>query len=49
MRCGLPFSSEVQRFAHWLPATQMRGILDDLLRRAVERPKQLGLKKALDL
>ncbi|MHB1309314.1 MAG: hypothetical protein ACYC23_19730 [Limisphaerales bacterium] len=27
----------------------MRGVLDDLLRRAVERPKQLGLKKALDL
>jgi hypothetical protein len=45
----VPSKSEVQRFAHWLPATQMRGILDELLRSAVEQPKKLGLKEALDL
>jgi hypothetical protein len=45
----VPSKSEVQRFAHWLPAAQMRAILDGLLRRAVEHPRKLGLKEPLDL
>jgi hypothetical protein len=45
----VPSKSELQRFAHWLPAAEMRPILDGLLRRAVEKPKELGLKVALDL
>ena len=45
----VPSKSELQRFAHWLPAAQMRGILDGLLRRAVEQPRKLGLKAPLDL
>ena len=45
----VPSKSEVQRFAHWLPAGQMRPLLDGLLRGAIERPKQLGLQEALDL
>lgn len=45
----VPSKSELQRFAHWLPAAEMRGILDGLLRRAVEQPQTLGLKVALDL
>jgi len=45
----VPSKSELQRFAHWLPADQMRAMHDSLLRGAVEHPRQLGLKKALDL
>jgi hypothetical protein len=45
----VPSKSELQRFANWLPATEMRGILDGLLRTAVEQPKQLGLREPLDL
>lgn len=45
----VPSKSELQRFAHWLPAPEMRPILAGLLRRAVEQPKELGLKAALDL
>jgi hypothetical protein len=36
----------VQRFAHWLPAEQMRQILDGLLKEAMVHPGKLGLKEA---
>lgn len=45
----VPSKSEVQRFAHWLPAEQMRQVIDGLLKGAVEKPRQLGLKEALDV
>lgn len=45
----VPSKSELQRFAHLLPADQMRQVIDGLLRGAVEKPRQLGLKEALDL
>lgn len=45
----VPSKSEVQRFAHWLPASQMRKVMDGLLKGAVEQPRKLGLKKALDV
>jgi len=45
----VPSKSEVQRFAHWLPAEQMRQVIDGLLKGAVEKPRQLDLKEALDL
>lgn len=45
----VPSKSEVQRFAHWLPAEQMRKVIDGLLKGAVEKPRQLGLKEALDV
>ena len=45
----VPSKSEVQRFAHWLPADQMRAIIDGLLKAAGDQPKKLGLAEALDL
>lgn len=45
----VPSKSELQRFAHWLPANQMRPIIDSLLRGAVEKPGKLRLQEALDL
>ena len=45
----VPSKSEVQRFAHWLPAGEMRKVIDGLLKGAVEKPRPLGLKEALDL
>jgi hypothetical protein len=45
----VPSKSEVQRFAHWLPAGQMREVINGLLKGAVEKPRKLGLKEALDL
>jgi hypothetical protein len=45
----VPSKSELQRFAHWLPAAQMRCVLDGLLKAAVDHPKPLGLAEALDL
>jgi IS5 family transposase len=45
----VPSKSELQRFAHWLPAGSMREIIDGLLRRAMEKPGKLQLKEALDL
>jgi IS5 family transposase len=45
----VPSKSELQRFAHWLPAGEMRQVIDGLLRQALERPAQLRLKAALDL
>ena len=45
----VPSKSELQRFAHWLSAEQMRDVLDGLLRGALHKHKKLGLKEALDL
>ena len=45
----VPSKSELQRLAHWLPAEEMRQVIDGLLRQALEKPAQLRLKAALDL
>lgn len=45
----VPSKSEVHRFTHWLPADQMRAVIDGLLQGAIEQPKPLGLTEALDL
>lgn len=45
----VPSKSELQRFAHWLEAEQMRSVLDGLLRGAIEQPNKLGLKEVLDV
>ena len=43
----VPSKSELQRFAHWLPAELMRELIDGLLKGAVEQPRKLGLKEAV--
>jgi hypothetical protein len=45
----VPSKSELQRFAHWRPAEEMRSVINGLLKGAVEHPRKLGLKEALDL
>jgi IS5 family transposase len=45
----VPSKSELQRFAHWLPAGGMRELIDGLLRGAIEKPGKLRLRQALDL
>ena len=45
----VPSKSEGQRFAHWLSAEPMRELIDGLLQGAIQRPRKLGLKEALDL
>jgi hypothetical protein len=45
----VPSKSQLQRFAHWLPAGSMREVIDGLLRRAIEQPGKLRLKQSLDL
>jgi IS5 family transposase len=45
----VPSKSELQRFAHWLEAQPMRQVIDGLLKGAVDQPRKLGLKEALDL
>jgi hypothetical protein len=45
----VPSKSELQRFAHWLPAERMREVIDGLLQGAVHQPRKLALKEALDL
>ena len=45
----VPSKSELQRFAQWLPAGEMRQVINGLLQRAVEKPQQLALPEALDL
>ncbi len=45
----VPSKSEIQRFAHWLPAPEMRQVINGLLQRAVDQPRPLGLQEALDL
>jgi len=45
----VPSKSELHRFAHWLPANQMRAIMDQLLKTATQNPKSLGWTQSLDL
>jgi hypothetical protein len=45
----VPSKSEVHRFADWLPVESMRQVIDGMLKGALEKPQQLGLKEALDL
>ena len=45
----VPSKSELQRFAHWLDPEPMRQVIDGLLKGAVDQPRKLGLKEALDL
>lgn len=45
----VPSKSELQRFAHWLPAREMKEVIDTLSQSAMEHPKALKLKEALDL
>jgi hypothetical protein len=45
----VPSKSEVQRFAHWLPAEPMRQVIAGLLKGAVDHPRRLGLQETLDL
>ena len=45
----VPSKSELQRYAHWLPAEQMNELINGLLRAALQKPGQLRLKEALDL
>ena len=45
----VPSKSELQRFAQWLPAGPMRKVIDGLLKAAVDTPRKLRLKEALDL
>ncbi len=45
----VPSKSELQRFAHWLPADALRAVLDGLLKTAVDQPQTLQLQAALDL
>lgn len=46
---SVPSKSEVQRFAHWLPATEMRALIDGLLKTAADQSKKLELAQSLDL
>jgi hypothetical protein len=45
----VPSKSELQRFAHWLPAPEMREVINTLLQSAADHPKALKLREALDL
>ena len=45
----VPSKSELHRFAHWLPADQMREVIDGLLKGAINESQKMGLKEALDL
>lgn len=45
----VPSKSQLQRFAQWLPSQAMREVLNGLLKGAVEQPRKLKLKEALDL
>jgi hypothetical protein len=45
----VPTKSELQRYSQWLPGEQMKKISTRLLQSALEEPKKLKLKEALDL
>jgi hypothetical protein len=45
----VPSKSELQRYAHWLSAQEMREIINGLLRGALDQPRKLGLREPLDL
>jgi hypothetical protein len=48
-RVRVPSKSELQRFSSWLPAKEMRAVINGLLKAALQQPKKLGLTEALDL
>lgn len=45
----VPSKSELQRFAHWLDASTMRGLIDRLSLSGLKQPRKLELKAPLDL
>jgi hypothetical protein len=45
----VPSKSELQRFAHWLPAAQMRPLLEQLLRAGLDPTGALDLREPVDL
>ncbi|MEK7280803.1 MAG: hypothetical protein AAB037_00420, partial [Chloroflexota bacterium] len=45
----VPTKSELQRYSQWLPLEQMKKISTRLLQSALEEPKKLELKEALDV
>lgn len=45
----VPSKSQLQRFSEWLPAEQMKKIINTLLKSALEKSEQLKLKEALNL
>jgi hypothetical protein len=45
----VPSKSELQRFAHWLPAQMMRCLIDRLTLRGLKQSKKLELREPLDL
>ncbi|HEX9596749.1 MAG TPA: transposase [Anaerolineales bacterium] len=45
----VPSKSELQRFSHWLPAEQMRKLMDQLLGKAAFQPQELRLCTPLDV
>ena len=45
----VPSKSELQRYAHWLEAVQMRELIQGLLLAGINQSRELDLKKAVDL
>src|SRR5205823_9936531 len=45
----VPSKSELQRFAHWLEAAQMRQVIEGLLLAGINRSGSLKLKEPVDL
>lgn len=45
----VPSKSELQRYAHWLPAQTLRLVMNRLLLSGLEQPRKLQLKQAVDL
>jgi len=45
----VPSKSELQRFAHWLPAQMMRSLIDRLTLSGLKQSKKLELREPLDL
>jgi hypothetical protein len=45
----VPSKSELHRYSDWLPADQMREVINGLLRSALENPRKLQLQEALNL
>jgi hypothetical protein len=45
----VPSKSELQRYADWLASPDMRELINDLLRGALDQPQKLRLREPLDL
>lgn len=45
----VPSKSELERYSKWLPSNEMREIVDGLLQKAVNEPKELKLAKEIDM